>query len=112
MKWKKTSTLLKWDLVKIESSSSGTAKFTNWKMDRAKAKILMREKVTKNMKVLKTLLQSYNGPDKVRQLVIFEHCNGLIIDPDRYLKYDTLVKLTCYADKAMQKCRNEQNCEL
>lgn len=64
----------------------------------AQLKQFMREYICDALVKIEEQLKLYNAQDKVNQLEKFKKCHGLVSDPNRHLKYQTLVKLTQYVE--------------
>ena len=74
-------------------------------MAREQLKMFMRQYVKDEMVKVEKLINKYQGQDKDTHLKNFEKCNGLIKDQEKYLRHDTLVKLTQYVELAQRKLK-------
>ena len=74
-------------------------------MSREQLKSFMRDYIENEMVKVNILLTKYNGPDKEKHLRVHKKCEGLVAERERYLRYETLTKLTQYVELARRKFR-------
>lgn len=76
-------------------------------MSREQEKTLMRRNINVKFAEVQSKLRDYVGPDRDHQVKNFIKCADLLRDDTRVLKYDTLEKLTYYAELMIKKLKIE-----